>query len=409
MMPPRPRIALLHYSGPPVIGGVETVLQRHAELLADHGYSVRVIAGRGEAWDPRIPLDLLPLLDSRHPEILAAKRALDAGHLPEGFESLVGRIRSALAEPLRAIDLLVAHNVCSLHKNLALTAALQDVSGEEGRPRLMLWHHDLAWTSSAYRDELHPGWPWDLLSTDWGAEHVVVSEHRCRELIDLMGLDAAHVRVVPNGIDVVRQLNLSQEARAIADRLNLLEADPILLTPVRITRRKNLELALRACAALQETYPRLMLLVTGPPGAHNPANRTYLEELRNLRAELGLERRVHFLADGRAQPLSIEAVGGLFRLADALLLPSREEGFGLPMLEASLARLPIFCSDIPALRALGAGGAEYFPPDASPRDVAQLISARLNADRAHAMAVRVRQSYDWQRIFVEQIEPLVQR
>jgi glycosyltransferase involved in cell wall biosynthesis len=392
-----------------VIGGVEAILQRHAELLADHGYSVRVIAGRGEAWDPRIPLDLLPLLDSRHPEILAAKLALDAGHRPEAFEPLAGRIRSALAEPLRAIDLLVAHNVCSLHKNLPLTAALQAVSREEGRPRLMLWHHDLAWTASAYQDELHPGWPWDLISTDWGAEHVVVSEHRRRELIDLMDLDPARVRVVPNGIDVARQLNLSEEAQAIADRFNLLEADPILLSPVRITRRKNLELALRTCAVLQEAFPQVVLLVTGPPGAHNPENRAYLEELQGLRAELGLQGRIHFLADGRAQPLSTEAVGGLFRLADALLLPSREEGFGLPMLEASLARLPIFCSDIPALRALGAEGAEYFSPDASPGDVAQRMAARLSADRAHSMAVRVRQSYDWQRIFVEQIEPLVQR
>jgi hypothetical protein len=61
------------------------------------------------------------------------------------------------------------------------------------------------------------------------------------------------------------------------------------------------------------------------------------------------------------------------------------------------------------LRALGAEGADYFSPDAEPSAVAQLIAARLNADRAHAMAVRVRRSYDWQRIFEQEIEPLVQR
>ncbi len=409
MMPPRPRTALLHYSAPPVVGGVEAVLRRHAGLLAEHGYPVRVIAGRGQAWDSRIALDIIPLLDSQHPEILAAKRDLDAGRLPDGFEALIARIRAALAERLGAIDLLLVHNVCSLHKNLALTAALHGMHRDEGRPRMVLWHHDLAWSAAAYRGELHPGWPWDLLSTDWGAEHVVVSEHRRKELIDRMHLDPASVSVVPNGVDTGRLLALSAETQAIVEDLDLLQADPILLTPVRITRRKNLELALRASAILRGIFPRLALLVTGPPGPHNPANRAYLDELLALRAELGLERQAHFLAEGRPQPLSDEAIGGLFRLADALLLPSREEGFGIPLLEASLARLPIFCSDIPPLRELGGEEANYFPPDATPAEVARLIATRLRADSAHSMAVRVRQSYDWQRIFVEQIEPLVQR
>jgi glycosyltransferase involved in cell wall biosynthesis len=79
------------------------------------------------------------------------------------------------------------------------------------------------------------------------------------------------------------------------------------------------------------------------------------------------------------------------------------------LLEASLARLPIFCSDIPPLRELGGEEANYFAPEATPAEVAQRIATRLRADRAHTMAVRVRQAYDWQRIFVEQIEPLVQR
>jgi len=280
-----------------VLGGVEAVLRRHAGLLVEHGYPACVLAGRGQAWDPRIRLEVIPLLDSRHPQILAAKRHLDAGRLPDDFEALIAQIRAALAGPLGAVDLLLAHNVCSLHKNLALTVALQRIHREEGRPRIVLWHHDLAWTAAAYRGELHPGWPWDLLSTDWGAEHVVVSAARGRQLVELMSIDPARVSVVPNGIDAGQLLKLSAETQTIVQGLNLLQADPILLVPVRITRRKNLELALRAGAILRQVFPRLALLVTGPPGPHNPANRGYLDELRALRAELGLERHVHFLAE----------------------------------------------------------------------------------------------------------------
>ena len=53
-------VALLHYSAPPVVGGVESVLGHHARLMADAGHQVRIVAGRGEQVDPRIPFIHLP-------------------------------------------------------------------------------------------------------------------------------------------------------------------------------------------------------------------------------------------------------------------------------------------------------------------------------------------------------------
>ena len=402
-------VALLHYSAPPVVGGVESVLGTHARLMAEAGHTVRILAGRGAQSEAGVAFIPLPLLDSRHPEVLATKAELDAGRVPPGFAELAGRIQAALSEALAGVEVLVAHNVCSLHKNLALTAAMQRIQREAGGMRIVLWHHDLAWTAEAYRGELHAGWPWELLATDWGAEHVTVSAARRSELSELMNIDPTHVTVIPNGIDAARRLGLSPETEAIVDRLDLLRADPILLIPVRITRRKNLELALRTCAFLRQAFPEIALLVTGPPGPHNPANRAYLDGLVELRAELGLEHRVHFLAQGQSRPLSDEVICELYRLADALFLPSREEGFGIPILEASVVRLPIFCADIPSLLELGGEEVEYFSPDAAPQEVARQIAARLRSDRAYARAVRVRRSNDWEAIFMRQIEPLVQR
>ena len=42
-------IAILHYSAPPVVGGVEAVIQAHAQTFVQAGYPVTVVAGRGEA------------------------------------------------------------------------------------------------------------------------------------------------------------------------------------------------------------------------------------------------------------------------------------------------------------------------------------------------------------------------
>ena len=46
----------------------------------------------------------------------------------------------------------------------------------------------------------------------------------------------------------------------------------------------------------------------------------------------------------------------LYLLSDCLFFPSRHEGFGLPVLEAAMHRMPVWCQDIPAYRALEGSG-----------------------------------------------------
>ena len=67
------KIALLHYSSPPIVGGVESVLAHHARLLTNAGHEVTILAGRGEAFDERIKVQILPRLDSRHMEVMEVK------------------------------------------------------------------------------------------------------------------------------------------------------------------------------------------------------------------------------------------------------------------------------------------------------------------------------------------------
>jgi glycosyltransferase involved in cell wall biosynthesis len=402
------RIALLHYAVPPVVGGVESVIGHHARLMADDGHSVLLVAGRGGQTDPRISYLELPQVDSRHPEVLALKADLDRGVVPPRFEGLANELAAALAARLSGVDVLIAHNVCSLNKNLALTAALQRFSALAGVPRLVLWHHDLAWTTPRYRAELHDGYPWDLLRTDWNAAvQVTISEPRRQELAALLGVPPARIRVVPNGVDAAQFLKLEAQSQALAQRLDLLSAAPLLLLPVRITPRKNIELALRSLAILRRTFPQARLVVTGPLGPHNPANTAYFEKLTALRAELGLEGAAVFLAEQVKEYLSDAVIADFYRLADALLLPSREEGFGIPVLEAGLAGLPVFCGDILALRELGEEFASYFSPDADPAEVAGLIATRLSADAGFGLRQRVKQAYTWQRIYAEQIRPIL--
>ena len=493
-------IALIHYSAPPVVGGVESVLAQHARLMAQAGHSVRILAARGAPLSDHIPFISLPLIDSRHPRVLTAKAQLDRGIMPDDFASLTGEITDALREALTGVDVLIAHNVCSLNKNLMLTAAIQRLTSphvtlnavkgkvvsqptEILRPhgtqndmdrklRVILWHHDLAWTTPRYQAEMHDGYPWDLLRTDWGARHVVVSDLRQRELADLLHIPLESIAVVPNGIDQAAFFKLSPITLSLLDRLqmrvppdggvpdktpgifedavdehaarpqiDLARAAPILLLPVRITPRKNIELALRTLAELRREMPETILIVTGPLGAHNPANEAYFAKLKTLWAELDLLGAAIFLAEfseehaarpstsplapyppsGGAQGgtlaitnqmipayLPDDVIADFYRLADALLLPSREEGFGIPVVEAAFSRLPVFCTDITPLRALGRDDAVYFSPDDDPARIAGLIVQRLQRDAAYHSAARARRLFSWDSIYRDHIAPLLE-
>ena len=402
-------IALLHYSAPPVVGGVESVLGHHARLLVDDGYSVRILAARGEQTDSRVDFESLPNIDSMNPTVLEVKARLDQGIVPPKFEKLRDEIQRDLESAVKDVDVLIAHNVCSLNKNLALTAALYQLHQNSNKPRLILWHHDLAWTTPRYRAELHDGYPWDLLRTNWqGVTQVVVSELRQHELSELMKIPLESIHVVPNGVDRESFLKLEAQTLELSRQMRLDSAAPLLLLPVRLTRRKNIELALHMLAELRKDFPQAMLVVTGPAGPHNPTNIEYRKNLLTLRDKIGLRGAAHFVSEYSDEFLPDPVVADFYRLADALILPSREEGFGIPLIEAAFSHMPVFCADITPLRELGRDEAFYFSPDEAPENVAAMIANFFKANSVFHFSARVRGSYTWNAVYTQHIKPLLQ-
>ena len=116
---------------------------------------------------------------------------------------------------------------------------------------------------------------------------------------------------------------------------------------------------------------------------------------------------VHFLAEITPAYLPDEVISDFYHLADGLILPSREEGFGIPILEAGISGLPIFCSDIAPLRSIAGDNAVYFQPDANPGQVAELINRYLSADMVYPLRIEARVRYTWEKVYQEQIEPLL--
>ena len=104
--------------------------------------------------------------------------------------------------------------------------------------------------------------------------------------------------------------------------------------------------------------------------------------LDRLAQDLGIVEQVHFL--GFLSPEGLQAV---FSAATAMVFPSKFEGFGLPILEAFHARLPVLCSNATTLPEVAGDAALYFDPD-SPIELAALMREILNSPELREELIR---------------------
>src|SRR5690349_13961653 len=93
-------------------------------------------------------------------------------------------------------------------------------------------------------------------------------------------------------------------------------------------------------------------------------------------------------------------------LSDIVVLPSASEGFGLPLAEAALFRVPVVCTDLPAFRGVAPHGATFVP---SAEGSAGFTAAVLRAIESPAGRLRhhVINALSWDRIVSERLEPLL--
>jgi glycosyltransferase involved in cell wall biosynthesis len=382
-------------------------------LLLEAGHSVTILAGRGQTFDRRAPVQQIALLDSMHPQIREIGDQLAKGIISHAFHQTESAIRQELAARLHGVDILIAHNVLTLHKNLPLTTALWRLREVGVNIATIAWAYDLAWVNPQYIPALHDGAPWNYMTRPLpNAHYVVTSEERAAQLAAAWGAHSGVVHTIPVGIDTTSFLRLSPLTRRLTERWRLWEQDVVLLQPARITRRKNIELSIRVIASLVARGITAKLIVTGPPGPHNIANRGYVQELDDLRRSLGVEQAATLLyleRDGQGRPLRVSdrVVSELYTLSDALLFPSKQEGFGIPILEAGMARLPVFCSDIAPLRQLAGDAGRYFSTTASPDAIADLIEDWMHSDQEHLVKRKVLGGYSWSAIYAQHIEPLL--
>lgn len=313
-----PRIAVISDSLHEIGGGVNQVVKNQIEVLSE-GFGLMVtLITRGGDYSPA--------------STNVQMRVLPATNRPSC-------LRDVLRKWLDGHDLVFIHNLLTTPYNPDLTEAFRLIIADECSSRRYI-----AWTHDVFQ---HGG-------KIAGVDYVAISRHRRDQLNQELGIPAKNIYIAPNGVNLLSVLNLSSTARRLFNRLNLFACDHIAWYPVRLARNKNFELAIAIVAALNAKGIRTKILIPGVSSDNAQWQLDYYNELRCYARRLSVEDKIVFLTDFRTDSGSRLEItdrirDDLYRVATFLLFTSRDEGFGVPLLEAAAYRLPVVACDIPSV------------------------------------------------------------
>ncbi len=95
--------------------------------------------------------------------------------------------------------------------------------------------------------------------------------------------------------------------------------------------------------------------------------------------------------------IGLDVVADLYRVADLMFMPSHQEGFGMPVLEAGLLGIPVVASEaVPAAEEIGGEDVLRFALDEPAQQLAQRLLAWTESDKRLRLARRTRQNFTWQ-------------
>ncbi len=353
-----PRIAIVHRSSLPSLGGVEIHIDRLAAALVGLGYKPVVItrqvaldsAASRTQYRYAVPIWSLPRVLKREAPTLVHAHAA---------RSLYALVALAVARWMRIPALFTPH--CFYPSRSGIRRVLKWFFDQSlGCITFRLATRVIALTEVDYADALRLGCP----------SHKLV--------------------LVPNAIDT----EMLDTTVPVTPRYPL----PFLLFVGRVDRIKRLPDLVEALARLPETNLNLLVVGIDAGGRHAAEKRA---------TELGVTSRMHFIGN-----ISLGELVGLYRAAAGLVLPSAKEGLPTCVLEAMYLGCPVIASGAGGTQTVirsGVNGLLY-----TSGDICGLVEAirRLMSSPHRSMCEEARRTvlahYTWSRT-ARQIASLVQQ
>ena len=326
------------------------------------------VLGRQRTGDETYVANLLRelgTLEGDTGDIDIAAVARDPSRIPPGIRAIALPARNQLLRTfwrlpglVRRLDPALAHFQYIVPPGVGVRAVVtvHDISFE-WFPRLFAPHDLLAFRALVPR------------SARRAAVVLTVSEWLKGEIVERYRIPETRIVVTYNGVDPV--------FRPDGPRFS---GPPYVLFVGNIRPIKDPETAIEAIRLLDE---ELRLVIVGPDNLR-------AERVRRLVVERGIERRVEFRGHVDRKNLA-----PLYRGAECLVVPSRSESFGLPMVEAMACGTPVVATAVAAIPEV-AGGAAVLVPPADPAALADGVRRAIaDRDPLREAGLRRAASFSW--------------
>ena len=381
------KVLMVSWEYPPVvIGGLGRHVHHLSTALAAAGHEVVVLSRRPSGTDPsthpssdEINEDVRVVAAAQDPHEFTFAKDMMAWTLAMGHAmvrtglSLKGTSSDHPWRPdvVHAHDWLVAHPAVALSEFYDVPMVSTVHATEAGR-------HS-GWVSGSLSRQVHAVESWLVRESD---SLITCSASMRDEITELFGPGLAEVTVIRNGIDAARWPFAERRRHGVAG------GPPELLFVGRLEYEKGVHDAIAALPRIRRANPGTTLTIAG-----DGTQQDWLVEQARKHRVLKVTRFV-----GRLD--HAELLAALHR-ADAAVLPSHYEPFGLVALEAAAAGTPLVTSNIGGLGEAVINGETGM--SCPPRDVARLAEAvgavlddpAAAQRRARAARERLTSDFDW--------------
>jgi glycosyltransferase involved in cell wall biosynthesis len=202
-----------------------------------------------------------------------------------------------------------------------------------------------------------------------------------------LGVASQRIVVIPNGVDL-SSFNQKQDGTLMRGKLGL-DTQPVVMTALRLIKRKNPARLVAVFPEVLEVIPEAKLVIAGS----GPEEANLTRQIKRLAITDSV-----FLVGG----LQKAEIAPLMAGADVFVMPSRAEAFGLSLLEAAAAGLPVVCPNaggIPEVFRDNLDAVLYPPGDdrAIARAIIRLIRNKELANKLRRNAVGTASRFTWEK------------